>query len=371
MSRRDQYKERAEPLKVGLVLDNPPRYTEHAERIYDLVVEQYQASGRFERGFEFVKIYPWGPPAGFIQNSVQAYHDLCDQGVIAVLGGHHADDAIAMSPHADQRKVPLLNTGATTQAMSDWSFSIAWGSIPHDVYTVASWLKQNGHKRVVITWDRADHVMENVVHFRNACARAGIKILSDIRFPQTVTPNLPDLFAEAVSDLRQLNPEALAHFGSGAMSYKWAEFITNSDWCIPRIMNDAFHGATNPDAKAGYEGWVGTTMWDDDNLVNRKFMEDYKARYPEITPPSGELLGLFHDAITTLIEGIILAPILTPDGVRRGLEMVQMLPSASGGPRTCIGFSPHNHRGLQGADVMVLRRVKDGELVMEGRLDMY
>jgi len=371
VTRRDQYKERGDPLKIGLLLDNPPRYTEHAERIYDLVAEQYRESGRFERGVEFIKVYPWGPPAGFIQNSINAFHQLCDEGVLAVLGGHHADDCIALTPHADARKVPLLNTGATTHAMSDWSFSISWGSIPHDVYTVASWLRQKGYKRIAITWDRADHILENVLHFRNACARASIKILSDIRFPQLVTPTLNDLFAEAVSDFRALNPDALAHFGSGVMSYKWAEYVTNSDWDVPRVMNDAFHGATNPDAKAGFEGWVGTTMWDDDNKVNAKFMADYMTRYPDVARPSGELLGLFRDAVTTLMEGVILAPIMTPDGIRRGLEMVQMLPAASGGPRTCIGFSPHNHRGLQGADVMVLRRMTQGELIMEGHLEMY
>jgi len=47
------------------------------------------------------------------------------------------------------------------------------------------------------------------------------------------------------------------------------------------------------------------------------------------------------------------------------------LPAASGGPRTCISFSPYAHRGTQGADIMVLRRVKDGELLKEGYIELF
>jgi len=155
------------------------------------------------------------------------------------------------------------------------------------------------------------------------------------------------------------------------MSYKWADYITKHWSDLPRVMNDAFHGATNPDAASGFEGWVGTTHWDDDNIINARFREQFAARYPDSRLPSGEMTGIFHDMMTTFLEGVMLAPIMNRDGIRRGLEMVQMLPSASGGPRTCIGFSPYNHRGLQGADVMVLRRMKGGTLVMEDRLELF
>lgn len=371
MTRRDQYQELGDPVKIGLLIDTAPRFSEHAERIYDLVVEQYKASGRFERGFEFVKVYPWGPPAGFIQNSINAFHELEQKGVVAIIGGHHADDSIALPPTADKLEVPFIGTGATAQGMSKWSFSICWSSIPHDAYTMASWLKKHGHKRVVITWDRADHALENIVHFRNACARAGLRILADERFPQIVVPNRDEIFERTIGEFKELRPDALAHFGTGPMSSHWAGYVTRSGWDIPRIMNDAFHGATRPEMTAGFEGWVGTTMWDDDNKVIAKFFKEYCERYPDVTPPSREMVGLFRDAIVALIEGIILAPILTRDGVRRGLEMVQMVPSASGGPRTCISFSPYAHRGLQGKDIMVLRRVKNGQLVMEGHNEMF
>jgi hypothetical protein len=99
--------------------------------------------------------------------------------------------------------------------------------------------------------------------------------------------------------------------------------------------------------------------------------DDYLARHPNDPPPPREAISVFRDGITALLEGIMLAPILTPEGVKRGLEMVQLLPSAVGGPSTCIGFAPHAHRGHQGADVMVVRRMKGGQLIMEERIDLF
>jgi len=113
VTRRDQYQEQGDPVKIGVLFDTPEMFSAHAERIYDLVAEQYQASGRFERGFEFVKVYPYGPPAGSFQEVAAAYHDLCDQGCIAVIGCNHADDNIAIPPFADARKVPVMALGAT------------------------------------------------------------------------------------------------------------------------------------------------------------------------------------------------------------------------------------------------------------------
>lgn len=363
--------ERGEPVKIGVLLDMPEVFSGLVSKTFDLVVEQYHASGRFERGFEFVTMLPFGPPAGSIQNTVNAYHALCDQGCIAVIGLFNSDDNIALPPYADARQVPLIGQGATAGGMSEWTFSVGWSSIPHDAYCVAGWLKKRDYKRVVLTWDRAHHASEYVENFRRACARAGVTILTDVRFPQLIKPELPALFAEAVEKFRALKPDALAHFGTGWVASHWAKFVNDSGWDVPRIMNDAFFGAAMPGMEATYEGWVGTTTWDDDNPVTAKLFDDYCARYTGDPAPPREAISVFRDGITALLEGIMLAPILTPEGVKRGLEMVQLLPSAVGGPSTCIGFAPHAHRGHQGADVMVVRRMKGGQLIMEERIDLF
>lgn len=371
MARRDQYQELGEPVKIGLLMDNPAHFSDPIIQACKLVGEQYQATGRFERGFEFIPAYPWGPPAGFIDNTIRAFNELCDRGCIAVMGGTHSDDAIALPPHVDERQVPFLAMGATAQSMSKWSFSVGWGSIPHDSYLIAGWLNKERHKRVVLTWDRADHCLEYVTHFRTACARAGVAILADFRFPQIMLPELEDIFEATLKSAKALSPDALVHFSTGLPAAGWVGFVTRSGWSVPRIMNGSFYGAAYPHRLPDYEGWVGTSMWDDANQLAAKFSAEFKARYPEAGDVPRELLALSYDAARAVIEGIILAPILTPDGVRRGLETVQLLPSACGGARTCIGFAPHAHRGHQGPDVMVLRRVKDGRNIMEGRAQLF
>jgi len=370
VTRRDQYQELADPVKIGLLMDGPPKYSDQILRVCELVAEQYKAAGRFERGFEFIPVYPWGPPAGFIRNTIDAFNELCDKGCLAVIGGTHSDDCIALPPYADARETPYIAMGATRQSMSKWSFAIGWGSCSQDGYVMASWLRKNGYKRVVMTWDHATHCEEYVSHFRNACVRAGIEILADHRFPQILVPELDDIVARVHAKFVELKPDALASFASGPAGSRWCQHVTRN-WDIPRVLNGAFYGAATPEGRERLEGWVGTTMWDDDNPVAAKFAGEFKARYPEAGDVPVELLALSYDVARALIEGVIHAPILTPDGVRRGLEMIEMIPAACGGPRTCIGFNAHAHLGHKGADVMVLRRVKNGQNIMEGRAELF
>jgi len=356
-----------DPIKIGVLLDMPRACSDQAEGIYNLLAEQYVAKKRFERGFEFVRADPCGPPAGSIHATIEAFHELCDKDCLAVIGCSHSGSSIAIPAHADARKVPLISLGATARGMSDWTFSVCRSSVSHNAYAMASWLKQQGHKRIAVTWDRADDTPEYLLHFRNAVERAGLQILVDVRLPQLVGPELSGIFEAIFAQFWTLKPDALAHFGTGRIADHWANFVNDSGWTAPRIMGDA----ASPERVSWPEGWVGVTTWDDDNKVASKVYDDYRVRYPDAEAPKRELIAVCRDGLTALIEGIIQAPILTRDGIRRGLELVQMLPAASGGPRTCLGFSPHNHRGLQGPDVMVLRRMQDGQPVMEGRIQLF
>jgi len=371
MDETDVYLASGRPVKVGVLMDNPPRYRGYAYKVYDLIRDQYAKSGRMERGVEFVVRETFGPPAGPIKNTVDGYHQLVDEGCLVIIGPNHSDSNIAITPDVEARKVPLVALGATAQHMSHWTFSIPWSSIPHDAFTCASWLKKQGCKRVVFTWDKADHSLENVVHFRVAAERAGLTLVGDVRFPQVVTDNINEVFDKAIDDFKRLQPDGLVHFGTSETSMHWAIRVNEKGWDIPRVMNDAFFGAFLPQYTAGMEGWVGTTMWDDDNPTMTKLYGDYVERYGSEDVPPHELMAIYRDGMTAALEGVLLAPILTPDGVRRGLESIQLMPSASGGPRTCLGFGIYDRRGLKGPDIMVLRRVKDGKVIMEDRIDMF
>ncbi|MGE0388047.1 MAG: ABC transporter substrate-binding protein [Gammaproteobacteria bacterium] len=369
MTRRDVYLSPGDPLRLGVLMDLPPRFGDVGVRVYELVRDEYVAAGRFERGVELMVKVCDGPPAGPIRNTTDGYHWLCDQGCLGIVGPNHSDSNIALTPHVEQRRVPLMALGASAQMLSPHVFSIAWGSIPDDAHLCASWMVQHGYRRCTVTWDKAHHSAEYVRHFRNAAKRAGIRILSDERFSQLLGDKLGEHMQETIREHRALKPDAIVHFGTGDTASHWARRVNEAGWDVPRIMNGAFFGVYFPEYIAGFEGWCGTTMWDDDNQVLADFRRRYAQRYGD-SPPA-EMLGHYRDAMVALLEGATLAPLLTPDGLRQGLEDVRMVAAACGGPRTIIGFGPGDHRGHKGADIMVVRRVKNGQVVMDARYQAF
>src|SRR5260221_56167 len=56
------------------------------------------------------------------------------------------------------------------------------------------------------------------------------------------------------------------------------------------------------------------------------------------------------------------ANILTPKGVKEGLEKVRMLWAANGGPRTHMSLGPYDHKAYKG-DWLVLRKIVGGRTV--------
>jgi branched-chain amino acid transport system substrate-binding protein len=118
------------------------------------------------------------------------------------------------------------------------------------------------------------------------------------------------------------------------------------------------------------EGWVGTSLWDDENVTLRQFHKEYRARYPDdaVIAYTPEPLALWRDAMTVAFEALLLAPILTPAGMYEGLESLRGLPAAVGGPRQAISFGKWDRRGNKGADVVVLRKLKGGRTYQEGRI---
>ena len=64
----------------------------------------------------------------------------------------------------------------------------------------------------------------------------------------------------------------------------------------------------------------------------------------------------------SIAEGLARAPLLTPKGVKEGLEKVRMLPAVNGGPRTHMSLGPYDHKAYKG-DWLLLRRIENGRTV--------
>src|SRR2546425_13294053 len=75
--------------------------------------------------------------------------------------------------------------------------------------------------------------------------------------------------------------------------------------------------------------------------------------------------ALSYDTARLIAEGLARAPLLTPRGVKEGLEKVRLLPAVNGGPRTHMSLGPHDHKADKG-DWPVIPRVEGGRTVFVG-----
>jgi ABC-type branched-subunit amino acid transport system substrate-binding protein len=367
MTKSDVYFDAGKPIRIGVLMDLPERHYKYAFPIYDFVCSQYARHPRFHRGIELVKKIVFGPPAGYISDVMRAYHELCDDGVLAVIGPNHSDNNIAITEHVERRRIPTVTLGAIHTHLSPYVFNIGWGSVPEDSFTVASWLAQNNHRRVTVTYDTAAHCAVYAHWFRLAAARHGVAIIGEKRVSEVNDDAAVAEMRQTLQEHRALAPDAIVCFGTGASQIVWGRVVHESGWNVPRIMNGAFFQANYSYTHEFFDGWVGTGLWDDDNPTLARLRQEFARAQPELADVAPEILALYRDGLVALLEGVAAAPILTPAGVLQGLETVRMVPAAVGGARTVISFGPHDHKGHKGMDLMVVRRLRAGELVMEGR----
>jgi len=369
MTSKDSYFTAPKPIKIGVLMDVPERHYKYAFPIYDYLVDRYVAGGRLHRGIELVKKIITGPPSGYIDDVMRGYHELCDEGVLAVIGPNHSDNNIAITRHAEQRKVPIMTLGAIHSHVSPHVFNIGWGTVPEDGYYVASWLQQQGYSRVAFGYDNAAHCKLYAHWFRIAARRLGLKIVADTCVSEVNDDNARAQMVVLLNEQQESQPDAIAFFGTGASQINWGKLVHASGWDIPRIMNGAFFQANYAYTHEFFDGWVGTALWDDDNRTLKAELEEFAESCPDLADVAPEIFALYRDGMVSLLEGVCEAPILTPVGVTQGLEMVRMIPAAVGGDRQVISFGPYDRIGHKGMDKMVVRRLTAGKLIMEGRFE--
>jgi ABC-type branched-subunit amino acid transport system substrate-binding protein len=368
LTKSDAYFNKPKPIRLGVLMDLPERHYKFAFPIYDFICAQYTKTV-LHRGVELVKQVVAGPPAGYIDDVMRGYHALCDAGVIAVIGPNHSDNNLAITRHAEARQVPVVTLGAIHSHISQHVFNVGWGSVPEDAFTVASWLQQNGHKNVTLTFDNAAHCRIYAHWFRIAAARMQIRIVAESCVSEVNNDTAVEGMKAVLEEHRAMRPDAIVCFGTGASQINWARVVHESGWDVPRIMNGAFFQANYAYTHEIFDGWVGTGLWDDGNRTLAALRTDFAAAHPEMADVAPEILAMYRDGMVALLEGVAAAPIMTPEGVLTGLENVRMIPAAMGGDRTTISFGPYDHKGHKGMDYMVVRRLHRGKLTMEGRFE--
>ena len=329
---------------------------------FSLALDAALDRGALEQPVELIDRQVEGLPTGSQHNVVEAWKELRAEGAMAILGPCNADNGMAVRATANQARVATVLFGCSEQLASDWTFSVPWGAAPEDVFLAMSWVHHQGLRRVALLWDTAWHGEEWHGYAQVAARRFGLELVGDTRIPALVVGDAAkDQQLEAaragLARVRRAEPEALVMMTSHG-SVPFATALQEMGWDLPRVIAGGSFGAARK-LPALFEGWVGTCLWDDANPTCQEFLARYEKRFGH-RPPEDMAIAVY-DGARALLEGVALAPIMTTDGIRAGLERVKLLPASSGGPGSVLSFGPHDHRGFKGRDLSVLRRQATAE----------
>lgn len=352
-------KTNARPVKIGVLLDiaddagNSPMAP--SVKAIEMRFAEAAESGELDREVELVTRMVNGLPSGTGQAIARAYEELAAEGVLGVIGPGVTDNCIVTQPMADAYGIPTMHFPGTELCRGEYGFHFQLGSLTDEGPLIIDELLRLGHGSVAVIRDLGAIGDEYFAGFDLACLRTGMQVAADVR----VSPVAVDLTA-AVARAKASGAPALVYLGLGLVTPALSAALAAARWAPPRFMNTAFlHGYMSADARRALEGWVGVDMVDLDNPVTKVFFDRLERRVGERS--ESPLHSCFYDMATMMVEGLRWAPVLTGEGLRRGLERAHQLPSACGGAGTVMGFAPWDRAAYKGPNWLLLRTVKDGK----------
>ncbi len=351
---------RLKPIKIGWLGSEWRGF----EREIRMAFEEGVERGILDRRYDLVFEQDAGLPQSTALEGIEAFNRLVDAGCIGVVGANYTDAAIAIAEHANGRGVPVISMCGTDQFYGEYCFRVGNGDVGDEPALIVNWLKRNGHNRVAVISPWSPIGEEYFRFFRQECRRLGVGI-SAIE-SVTAATTVPELVGK-FEILRDAKPDALVWLGYGGLFVSRAvpTALEQLGWDPPRIVTTAFMQY----AACGFEpfeGWVGIDQWCPENPRMIQFHERFRARYgedPRMWPNA--IPGLAYDIASIVVEGLHRAPILTPQGLKIGIERIRFMPAATGGPNTHIAGGPYDHQLFKG-DWLHYGTVRNGQLEFAG-----
>ncbi len=350
---------RLEPIKIGWHGMEWARFEREIRMAFDEAIERRVLDRRYEFLFEADA----GLPQGTAKGGLDSYHRLVDAGCLAVVGANYTDSALALTDAVNEARVPLLSMCGTDGFHGEYCFRMGNGDVGDEPALIVNWLIRNGHRRIAVVSPVSPIGEEYFRYFRQECRRMGVSMAAIESVTNTTsTEELAAKFAA----LRTANADALVWLGYGGLvvSNTVRLALDAIGWDPPRIMTTAFMQYI-----WGFEqleGWVGIDQWCPQNPRMHRFHERFVARYgeePWMWPNA--IPGLAYDMAAAIVEGLHRAPVLTPQGVKEGLERIRFMPAVTGGPNTHIAAGPFDHQMFKG-DWLHYGRVRAGKLEFAG-----
>lgn len=343
----------AEPFRIGYLDEgmygSREVFNNGIGGVMQLRFDEGLHKGQIDRPIELVLAHSKGLPSGSAHSVQQAWLELRDAGVLAIIGPAITDNAIAVKPLFEEHKIATLNWPGTEKTRGEYGFHYQVGVLYEDGPLIARALAARGLSDVAVIRDRGAHGAEYFEHFAMACEDLDLTIISD----QQTSPIAED-FTQEAAKAQSSGAQALVYLGFGGVLVHLSRAVKELGWQAPCFTCSAgmhWYGK-NAEERAFLEGWVYVDMVDEDNPVMQHLLAAYSKQGRSVFSPS---MGAGYDMATLVVLGLRHATVFTPEGFKEGLEKIHQIPTALGSKGTVMGFGPWERTALKGSQYLVLR----------------
>jgi ABC-type branched-subunit amino acid transport system substrate-binding protein len=344
------------PTKIGVLIDMDMGTKDDFLACLRMTFDEAHADGTITRPVELVVKEAIGLPRLEAKNTIDGYRELVEHGVLCTIGPLITDNSIALAPVIDRTGVPAITWTGTDRYFGDYCFNLGNGGLAEEAAIMATWIRRSGYRTVGMIHEISPGGVEYASNFRWYAAKEKLDVLIE-----AYTTQVPDDLEGVLKKIRDQKPDCLAYLGYGYPTILMAPMFERLGWNPPRVMTTAFQFCyAKPEWMAALEGWVGVDQWCEDNPLAEPVFDRFAAATGKSKRHT--VLLLTYDTARLVAEGLARANLLTPKGVKEGLEKVRMLPAANGGPRTHMSLGPYDHKAYKG-DWLVLRKIENGRTV--------
>ncbi|HLX87337.1 MAG TPA: ABC transporter substrate-binding protein, partial [Acidimicrobiales bacterium] len=255
------------PILVGVLYDFPQG---DGGALFEDALRLGLDAGRGpDRPVELVACHARGLPGGTAHEMEQAFHELADAGVLAVMGPSISDNALVVRPLTDSRRVPTINYSGGERTRGEWMFHYQVGSLDEEPVVLAAHLAARGATTVALAHDHSAVGRGYATAFAEACASSGVELVAS----SPVSPLAEDL-SPVVRRLRSADPQFVTYLGLGVAARALALALESEKWDVPVVANSALmFGYQRRDWRAGWEEWVYVDTVSDGNVARSALRE--------------------------------------------------------------------------------------------------
>jgi branched-chain amino acid transport system substrate-binding protein len=323
---------------------------------YILAIEDAMNEGSFTRPVELVTRKATGYPTGTAMAVLNGFDSMVDEGCLAIMSAYATDNALVLRDRIEERRVPVIAMCGTSRFHGEYCFVVANGAHGDEAAFLTNFVRRQGHRRIAFIGEQSPGDLEYQDFFRDEARYNGLQIVAQHFFDQRPGDEIKEAFIELRDSVK---PDALVYCGFGWTGHRYNAVLDEIGWDPPKYMNTAIMWSS---WQSALEGWIGIEQTTDFHSATTNsnlppLLDRFEERFGRRV--ESFIIPLCYDQARVVMEGLARSPVLTPTGVKVGLERIRMMPCALGGPRTYISFGAQDHRGYKG-DYLVMKKIHNG-----------